>query len=166
MRTWADSLTGKRGPEPASPSDMGLFAHCREQVQHLDEERVEILCGETKEWVGLAVGASSGRDLDLPIGDGVPGREMLEDAVGLGRTRHRDGAGQSIRFVRAAAATKMIAGARSEKFCSMMFTDVEDVETSAVGDLSRHRDTAVVFGSDNVTAKLSVPSSLTKGLCA
>ena len=119
----------------AGPVDVGGFAEGEEQVELFGEEVVVVFELEAEEREGLDEGAAACDDLGAAVGDEVEGREVLEDADGVGGAEDGDGRGEADVVGARCGSGEDDGGGGVEVFAAVMLAEAEDVETDLVGQL-------------------------------
>src|SRR6185437_10198363 len=93
-----NALPAQRRTVLPLPVDLDLFAQLQQQVQLLSEELVVVLQVVAKQRIGLNERTSSDDNFRTAVRDQVERREVLEDAHGVVRAEHRNGAREANLF--------------------------------------------------------------------
>ena len=129
-----DGLVLERGAMTARPGHALLVPQLDQQVQLLGEQRfvvVEIMAEQRK---GFDEGTAARHDLRPAAGELVEGREILEDADGVVRAQHGDGAREDDALRARDGGGQHHRGGGDGVVGAVMLAEAEDIEPHLIGE--------------------------------
>jgi hypothetical protein len=120
----------------AGPVHLSACTDFQEKLEFFRKERVVVLETQAEEWTRFNERTTTGENFGAAPGDEVKSRELLKNANGVSGAANRDRTGETNIFRARGGSGEDYNGYLIEEFRTVMFANVDDVQTNTTGELN------------------------------